>query len=570
MIVEKRKIMCIILIWKMVKRSKISVIYPVPQKNNLVGNLVRVSAVKFDGEYKTTAEKILSGYGISPSGDFPVVIKVSDSRRTTYIEELSRLSDEKYFITVTEDGAVIEASCRKGVFRAVHTLAKLIRKNELRTGTLEDYPLFPRRGYIEGFYGPAWAHEKRLSVMSLMAANGMNCFYYAPKDDEYHRAKWREPYPEKELAELKSLFDTAKENELEVCWCVGPGLTYKYTSEADFEALIAKYMNVYSTGVRNFGLLLDDIPSDFQYDEDSAEYDSVVDAHISLINRVFRMLKSIDSDITLTVCPMQYCGECDDYYISKFGKGTPSEIKIFWTGRQICSSFLTCREADDFARATGHMPLYWDNYPVNDAEMFQEMHLGAVKGRDRELYKHSEGLISNVMEYAECSKIPLMTIADYLWNPLAYDSEKSLRNAQEEILGEKAEIFKYIADHLCVSCVSRYGSELMSEVLSHLAFLAAIGETEKAICEFREYNSKMRECLATVSDTSVELFAEMQKWVRKFSMCCDVLDAILAVWECNTPDNKEKLAFLLDKYNSDAVVLAGFCLRETAEKTLEL
>ena len=545
-------------------------IYPVPQKNNLYGNPVHATAVNVDGEYKTTAEKILSDYGISCAGDFPVRITACDSRKTTYIEELSRLTDEKYFITVSDSEIFIEASCRRGVFRAVHTLAKLIRKDELRTGTLEDYPMFPRRGYIEGFYGPTWKQEKRISVMSLMAANGMNCFYYAPKDDEYHRAKWRDPYPEKELAELKNLFDSAAENELEVCWCVGPGLTYKYTSEADFDALIAKYMNVYSIGVRNFGLLLDDIPSDFQYTEDSEAYDSVVNAHIALINKVFGALKKIDSDITLTVCPTQYCGECDDYYISKFGKGLPSEIKIFWTGRQICSSFLTCREADDFTRATGHMPLYWDNYPVNDAEMFQEMHLGPVKGRDKELYRHSEGLISNVMEYAECSKIPLMTIADYLWNPVSYDSEKSLENAQREILGDKAEIFKYIADHLCVSCVSRYGSELMSEVLSHLSFLMATGETQKAICEFREYNAKMRECLATVSDTSVELFAEMQKWVRKFSMCCDVLDAILAVWEDNTPDNKVKLAYLIDKYNQDAVVLAGFCLRETAEKALEI
>ena len=545
-------------------------IYPVPQKNNLNGTPVCISAVKVCGEYSETAEKILSEYNIDIADGFSVEIMVSDSRRTTYVEDLSMLSDEKYFITVTDERILIEASCRRGVFRAVHTLAKLIKKNELKTGTLEDYPLFLRRGYIEGFYGATWKQEKRLSVMRLMAANGMNSFYYAPKDDEYHRAKWRETYPEKELAELKSLFDTARENEIDVCWCVGPGLTYKYTSESDFNALIGKFMNVYSTGVRNFGLLLDDIPSDFQYEDDATVYDSVVDAHIELINKVFRTLKNADSDITLTVCPTQYCGECDDYYISKFGKGIPSEIKIFWTGRQICSSFLTCREADDFQRSTAHMPLYWDNYPVNDAEMFQEMHLGPVKGRDKELYKHSEGLISNVMEYAECSKIPLMTIADYLWNPVAYDCDNSLLNAQQEILGEKAEIFKYIADHLCVSCVSRYGSELMSEVLSHLSFLVATGDIAKAIGEFKEYNAKMHECLATVSDTSVELFAEMQKWVKKFSLCCDVLDAILAVWVENTPENKAILSELIEKYNSDAVVLAGFCLRETAEKTLEL
>jgi hypothetical protein len=80
-----------------------------------------------------------------------------------------------------------------------------------------------------------------------------------------------------------------------------------------------------------------------------------------------------------------------------------------------------------------------------------------------------------------------MTIADYLWNPIAYDCDKSLENAQREILGDRAELFKYIADHLCVSCVSRHGSELMSDILSHLSFLMATGEKKKAISEFKEY-----------------------------------------------------------------------------------
>ena len=545
-------------------------IYPVPQKNNLNGEAINVSSLCVKGEYKALAEQILADYGISVSNGLTVEIIISDSRKTTYIESLSRLTREKYYITVNNERIIIEASCRNGVFRALHTLGKLIVKGELRAGTLEDYPLFERRGYIEGFYGPTWKHEKRLSVMRLMAKYGMNTFYYAPKDDEYHRVKWNLPYPEKELSELKELFDTAAENELNVCWCVGPGLTYHYTSEADFEALIAKFRNVYSIGVRNFGLLLDDIANDFQYADDAEKYDGIVDAHIALVNKTYKALKSFDSEITLTVCPTQYFGDAADYYISKFGSGLPADVKIFWTGKEICSTFLTCRDADDFARSTNHKPLYWDNYPVNDAEMFNEMHLGAVRGRDKELFKHADGLISNVMEYAEASKIPLMTIADYVWNPIAYDPEKSLENAQSEILGDKAELFKYIADHLYVACVSRHGSAMMSDILSHLSFLLATGEKDRALAEFKAYNAKMRECLAMVSDTFVELFAEIQKWVKKFAMCCDVLDAILAVWENNSVENKGNLKKLLDAYNSDAVILTGFCLRETAEKTLEL
>ncbi len=545
-------------------------IYPIPQKNNLNGNAVSVKEVSFSGDFTNVAEKVFVSHNLTVAEKgFPVVIKVSNSKKTTYIDSLSRLSDEKYFITVEADKVLVEASTKRGVFRAVNTLAKLIVKNELKTGELEDYPIFAKRGYIEGFYGDTWVESKRLSVMELMAKYGMNTFYYAPKDDDYHREKWREVYPEKELSELKKLFDFATENELDFCWSIGPGLTYHYTSDTDFDLLINKIKNVYSIGVRNFGLLLDDIPADFQYEDDGKAFDSIVDAHVFLVNKTYNVLKSFDASITLTVCPTQYFGDEKDYYISKFGSSIPADVSLFWTGAEICSRVQTVREADEFFRSTRHKPLYWDNFPVNDAEMFQEMHIGALLGRDKELYKSCEGIISNVMEYAECSKIPLMTIADYLWNPLMYNPDKSLENAHEEILGDKKELFFYIADHLEVSCVKRHASAFMSETFEKINFHKAIGEKEKSLEIFREYNKKCRECFNMLNDTSVPLFEEMSKWTRKFGMCCDLLDAIYTMQENPDENKREHLAELLEKYNSDAVVLTGFCLREIAEKTLK-
>lgn len=545
-------------------------IYPVPQKNNLNGNIIEIDSIKLSGDYAEKAEKILASYDIDVSDNgFNVEIKFVNSRKTTYIEEICKLCNEKYFITADENKVLIEAATKRGAFRAVNTLAKLINKNELKTGVLEDYPLFAKRGYIEGFYGDTWEQSKRLSVMSLMAKYGMNTFYYAPKDDDYHREKWRELYPEKELGELKNLFDYATENELDFCWSIGPGLTYKYTSEEDFDLLINKIRNVYSIGVRNFGLLLDDIPADFQYEEDSKAFDSTVDAHIYLVNKTYNALKDFDSSINLTVCPTQYFGDENGYYISKFGSSIPADVSLFWTGAEICSRVQTVREADSFMRSTCHKPLYWDNFPVNDAEMFQEMHIGALIGRDKDLYKHCEGIISNVMEYAECSKIPLMTIADYLWNPDAYNSDKSLDNAHDEMLGENKDLFFYFAEHLGVSCLNRHASAFMSETFEKINFHKAIGEKEKSLEIFRNYITKCRECLNLISDTSVPLFEEMQKWVKKFSMCCDLMDAIYAVQENPDEEKKAYLADLLRKYNSDAVVLTGFCLRENAEKTLK-
>lgn len=543
-------------------------IYPIPQKNELTGKEISVKSVFLSGEFKEIAEKVFNDYSIPCNCGLSVIFKYENSKETTYCDDISRLTDEKYIIIANENQIIVKASCEKGAFRGAHTLAKLIVKNELKEGTLTDYPLFKTRGYIEGFYGPTWENGKRLSVMKLMASYGMNTFFYAPKDDIYHREKWRDLYHENELAQLKNLFNVANENYLDFHWTIGPGLTYKYTSDEDFKLLIDKIKSVYDIGVRNFGLLLDDIPWDFQYEEDEKSFDSVVDAHIYLVNKTYNALKEIDSSIKLTVCPTQYSGDCNEYYITKFGSNIPADVDLFWTGAEICSRVLTVREADDFTKSTSHCPLYWDNFPVNDCEMFQEMHLGALIGRDKELYKHCEGIISNVMEFAECSKIPLMTIADYLWNPLSYNSDESLKNAHKEMLGDDADTFFYFADHLGVSCLTRYSSSYMGQVLSKVSFLEASDKNEEALELFSSYISDMRKCLTLISDTNIPLFAELQKWVKKFSMCCDLLDDIYNAKVNPSQKNKSKLSDALQKYNSDGTILTGFCLREMAEKTL--
>ena len=533
-------------------------IHPIIQHNNLNGRKVPVNGVLLQGDFSLTAQRIFGEYSIPANGGIEVTFTLLPQ------EEQS----EKYYIEVTKDSISVKAPREVGLFRGAHTLCKLINDDSLFEGSIEDYPLFKKRGYIEGFYGPTWEDSKRRSVMKLMAANGMNTFYYAPKDDLYHREKWRELYPEKELAQLKALFDLATENYLSFYWAVGPGLTYHYTSDEDFSLLMAKFKSLYEIGVKNFGLLLDDIPWDFQYEDDKASYESIIDAHVDLVNKAYNYLKDFDSSINLTVCPTQYSGDENGEYISKFGSNIPRDVDHFWTGAEICSRVLTEREADALFFSTKHKPLYWDNYPVNDCEMYHELHLGAIIGRDKELYNHCEGIISNVMEYAECSKIPLLTIADFLWNPLSYDPKRSLQNAHNVILGDDTDKFFYFADHLGVSCLSRYSSAFMSETLSHIAFLESVGQKEKALSDFKAYIDNMYDCLKLISNTEVPLFAEMQKWVRKFSMCCDLLSDIYAVKECATKENVATLIENTEKYNFDAVILTGFCLRETAEKTI--
>jgi len=39
---------------------------------------------------------------------------------------------------------------------------------------------FPRRGIVEGFFGPLWSMAQRKAVFEFGAARGMNTYLYAP------------------------------------------------------------------------------------------------------------------------------------------------------------------------------------------------------------------------------------------------------------------------------------------------------------------------------------------------------------------------------------------------------
>ena len=83
-------------------------IYPKVQKNNLNGELVSVNSVTVSGDCKLVTERVFKENDIDINGGFNVHVKLTDTRKTTYIEELSKLCDEKYFITVTKESALIE------------------------------------------------------------------------------------------------------------------------------------------------------------------------------------------------------------------------------------------------------------------------------------------------------------------------------------------------------------------------------------------------------------------------------------------------------------------------------
>lgn len=553
-------------------------IYPAFQKPEISAWIdFSPSVIEVDGFDRDYANGILGGYSCDCCKGDKLYINITkeNSRRLEYIDEARRLTGEKYLIMSekTDDGIALSVtvSCRKGLFRAVNRIVQMINDEKFFLGTVVDYPLFAVRGYIEGFYGKPWSNENRRMMLELMSFHGMNTYYYAPKDDPYHRDKWSELYPEEELSALSDLAALCKEKFVDFHYCIAPGLSMKYSSDEDFGKLCCKADQLYNAGIRNFGLLVDDIPEDLWFDEDKAAFDGeAINAHIVLSDNFRNYLKEKDPRCTLTVCPLQYHGRGDEYYISKLGQGISGDIDIFWTGKNICSQEITVREAVIFENSTNRQPLYWDNFPVNDAEMYNEMHIGYLNGRESDLYRYSRGIVSNTMEYTLSSRIPLLTVCDYLWNPVSYDGFESWQKACEIILGSEKELFMPLLDNLLTSCLKVENSPMLNETLNLAQQQFFSDDIAGAIATVTEYITALEKCCTTLKTLDNSMVSELETWLEKQTIALDVMKSSLAILTDNSEENKEKSAGILKKYLAHPRTLCDFSLQAFAERILTI
>lgn len=553
-------------------------IYPAFQKPEISAWIdFSPSVIEVDGFDLDYANGILGGYLCNCCKGDKLYINITkeNSRRLEYIDEARRLTGEKYIIMSekTDDGIALSVtvSCRNGLFRAVNRIVQMINDEKFFLGTVVDYPLFAVRGYIEGFYGKPWSNENRRMMLELMSFHGMNTYYYAPKDDPYHRDKWSELYPEDELSALSDLAALCKEKFVNFHYCIAPGLSMKYSSDEDFGKLCCKADQLYNAGIRNFGLLVDDIPEDLWFDEDKAAFDGeAINAHIVLSDNFRNYLKEKDPRCTLTVCPLHYHGRGDEYYISKLGQGISGDIDIFWTGKNICSQEITVREAVIFENATNRQPLYWDNFPVNDAEMYNEMHIGYLNGRESDLYRYSRGIVSNTMEYTLSSRIPLLTVCDYLWNPVSYDGFESWQKACEIILGSEKELFMPLLDNLLTSCLKVENSPMLNETLNLAQQQFFSDDIAGAIATVTEYISALEKCCTTLKTLDNPMVSELETWLEKQTIALDVMKSSLAILTDNSEENKEKSAGILKKYLAHPRTLCDFSLQAFAERILTI
>ena len=422
--------------------AQVSLVNPVPQE-------VTAQAAIFEAPAQWTInadKKHLTGYiydalmTASPEAakkaDFKVTLGVRGEGKVSKYKKNIPAKSEGYFMKVTDKEVVIAGNDEKGLYYGVQTLLGMMNEGKLEACTITDWPDVPFRGTVEGFYGTPWSHEARKSQLEFYGRNKMNVYIYGPKDDPWHRDKWREPYPEVEASRIAELVNVAKANGVNFYWAIHPGVDIKWNDQ-DRDYLMAKLEVMYQLGVRSFAVFFDDIWGE----------GAKADKQAALLNYIDDNFVQVKKDVApLILCPTEYnksWANDEKGYLRTLGKELNKGIEVMWTGNSVvaCIDKPTMEWINERIERKGYI---WLNFPVND---FVRDHIlmGPAYGNGLDIATDVSGFVSNPMEYAETSKISLYGIADYCWNMEAYDYQSNWEKSLKDILPSNHEALRTFA-----------------------------------------------------------------------------------------------------------------------------
>ena len=445
---------------------------PTPQSTSRAGGDVTVPGrveVVVDGSTDPAARSALrtalTEHGVgrvderpAASGTAPLVINLGPAGRPDVSAALAGTSvpdhAEGYALRVDRSrgplGTIaLGGTDAAGQFYAVKTLEQLFVPTDdgwrLAGASVSDYPSMPLRGTIEGFYGNPWTQAERLDQMDFYGDVKANTYIYAPKDDPYHRERWRDPYPADKLAELGTLVQRATANHVRFTFALSPGNTICFSSDADYQALTAKMQQMYDLGVRAFNIPFDDIAyRSWHCDADRVKYGApgagpAGRAQADFLDRVQKeFIETHEGARPLQMVPTEYSNTVDSAYKTAL-RGMDEDIVVMWTGEGVVPQSVTIEQAKQAATVFGGPTFLWDNYPVNDyGQTSGRLLLAPYDKREPGLSAYLSGIVSNPMNQAAASKIAVFGFADFTWNDKAYDAGRDWAQALRYVAHDDA------------------------------------------------------------------------------------------------------------------------------------
>ena len=470
------------------------------------------------------ADKYMNGYigeaikqakpQIAEGQKYTVTLGVKGDKEVKKYKKFIPKQAEGYYLKVSQEGVVVAGSDERGLFYGIQSLIREMENGTYEEVAVADWPDVPFRGTVEGFYGTPWSHEARLSQLDFYGKNKMNVYIYGPKDDPWHRDKWRIPYPEAEANRIAELVEVAKKNYVNFYWAIHPGVDIKWNNE-DRDALVAKLEKMYDLGVRAFAVFFDDIWGEGTKADKQAELLNYVD------NNFIQKKKDV---APLIMCPTEYnrgWANEEKGYLRTLGSTLNKGIEIMWTGNSVvaCIDKATMEWINERIQRKGYI---WLNFPVNDF-VRDHMLMGPLYGNGKDIAPLVSGFVSNPMEYAETSKISLYGIADYCWNMDAYEFEQNWEKSLRRILPSNYKALEIFALYNKDLGPNGHGFRREEgEELQPTAKAAIEGDAAALEALNQKCNELKLACdLLLVDDTNPQLIHELRPWLLQGKLLAD-------------------------------------------------
>lgn len=500
-------------------QAQISYINPVPQqvttsKDGCFDVPAQWNLVSSAPEYITAGLKGL--VPVSAKADFKVVVGTRGDKSVKSYAKKIPAHAEGYYLHVDKKGIVVAGYDERGTLYGVKSLEAMIGGGQLEGCDIADYPDVAWRGVVEGFYGTPWSHEARMRQLDFYGMNKLNVYLYGPKDDPYHSVpRWREPYPEKEAAQLKQLVEEAHKNGVVFYWAIHPGQDIKWNTE-DRDKLMHKFELMYQLGVRAFAVFFDDISGEGTRADKQAELLNYLDDHF---------VKAKKDVAPLVMCPTEYnraWSSDKTGYLRTLGKKLNKSIEVMWTGNSVvhCIDKPSLEWINERIERKAYI---WWNYPVSD---FVRDHLlmGPVYGNGLDIAGDMSAFVSNPMERAEASKVALYSIADYTWNMEQYDSIQSWHRSLMNLLPRQGKQLEVFARHCSDLGQNGHGfrreeSVEMMPVINRLK-AAGIGAAESDLKAFAGENEAVYRAanILLADDENKPLMEEIRPWLLQANL----------------------------------------------------
>lgn len=398
-----------------VVRNEVNVVFEDGIDKYTKDRLGEVLALKGDISY-TTSDKIVSG-----KTNILVGIEGSKGYVDQYAEKNLEVTTDGLFdkldsyVLDNQDGVItVLGKDTDASFYGLTSLYHVFTQMDsytIQEFHMEDWADVASRGFIEGYYGNPWSTEDRANLMTWGGYYKLNSYFYAPKDDPKHNAKWRDLYTEDELnTKIKPLAEAGNASKCRFVFALHPFMSnaIRFNTEenyqADLKTLQAKFAQVIKVGVRQIAILADDAGN-----VGGSNYVRLLKDMTQWIQEMQKEYP--DLKLTLPFCPVEYGGTGVAYY-----RDFPENVQIVMTGGKVWGE-VSNGFTNSFTNNVGRGPYMWINWPCTDNSKKHLIMGGYTTFLQPGVNPDKiQGIVLNPMQQSEPSKVAIFGNACYSWN----------------------------------------------------------------------------------------------------------------------------------------------------------